>query len=636
MHRYSRSMTVYNRKGVGGMKYFFIHLRSNYSPTFILGIFCLFFILSIFSFAPTKASAQTPGQVPVFDAVGNATLEAQLGVQSTQLAINKQLVLKEFTLDGIVFTLINMIISALSESITNWINSDFQGQPQFMSDPTGFFLTIGNEMTGYFIEEGGLADLLCGNFQLPFLSLALNFNFTANFGLPRARYNCTLFDVANNVLNMADFVEGSFSNANGRGGWSNWIALTNSQSNMYSGYVAASITLDKRIANMAGIENSKLSWGKGFKSIEDGVTGIIRTPGSVLETQLNNSLDSENRRLQVADEISEMIGALAGFAMRKLVNGLGSSGSAGSARYSINGIDPNTYQDQINNRNQSIADDVDAGNEGDYFFEGDEVPINVEYLQNTGGSQSRSVYIQSIGFSNTTGQEDRKPSNLVNTLTDDAGKITSLNNQTYADFILSEQTNIETIQFFTATIDERKTAPTNATLYYKTSDGGSPIPIPAPTCSISTDSTLPVNKASGPTCGFTRTPGTSAPGVITVSLNVPVNAKSIFVDMGGQGEVALAEVKVTRRIVPVFDSIASASIKAGSAPFNILTGVSAKDSDGQTLTGPNIVATISSPSGEIVPSINTSVTGSWTIRYTATDNKGLVSGTISRTITVTP
>lgn len=235
------------------------------------------------------------------------------------------------SLDGLAFMAANVVIAQITDSIVNWINSGFQGSPAFIQDPGGWLLETADRVTGAFIEDLGLEDFLCRPFAPIRFSLIYNYN--RSF---KRDYRCKLSDVINNVENFADFTNntGGFSR---QGGWNTWFDVTqNPSNNPYGVYIGAQLELDRRIADAVGLEQDKLNWGKGFLSIQrckvwdtaDGKEpgpdnpvsgtlpheckeyGPIETPGSIVEGQLNNALDSELRRISVADEINEILSAL--------------------------------------------------------------------------------------------------------------------------------------------------------------------------------------------------------------------------------------------------------------------------------------------------------------------------------------
>ena len=238
---------------------------------------------------------------------------------------------KENCWDGIAFLAINAIIDMISDSLVQWINSGFEGSPGFVSDPGSFFLGVGNEVVGRFIDGTGL-DFLCDPFLLPTIRLGLEYRYRAPF---RLRARCTPLRIA---ANFERFANGNFY----EGGWGSWVQMFSTGGNPYGAYLSASLEIDSRLASAMGLKQQELNWGRGFLSwrkcseyVQDDDEGTnrrcakygnIETPGSVVETQINNGLDSGKRRIEVADEINEIFAALFNQLLKATVSGLSGAG----------------------------------------------------------------------------------------------------------------------------------------------------------------------------------------------------------------------------------------------------------------------------------------------------------------------
>jgi len=244
--------------------------------------------------------------------------------------------LKECLLDQIAFTMANALIRNITASTVEWINSGFEGSPSFVTDPEGFFLDVGDQVAGQWIEElGPLGDLLCSPFDLQ-IRLSLGIGWTQSH---KEEIRCRLSDVQKNVYNA--FLKGGW----GSDGWSNWISISRPSNNMYGVYLEADNQLTRNVLRQLNINEKELQWGKGFRSFRKCVAyrpdgsclkhdKNLSTPGSVIETQLNNVLDSQKRRLETADEINEIMDALINQAFNKVFSSMGIGGmSVKSPRY---------------------------------------------------------------------------------------------------------------------------------------------------------------------------------------------------------------------------------------------------------------------------------------------------------------
>lgn len=308
-------------------------------PTFVKGFLwragaSLLLALALFSFETACNPNQVhAGFVPVLDSAVVAELATLNGLQATQVAASTQLTLKEIVLDGVVFGLVNTLIDKLGDEVVNWINSGFEDTPMFVQDPGGFMLHAADQATGRLIAEMGLERFICDPLMLPSLQLALNLDFGINTGRWQREFYCTFGRAAS--IHADTFMGGDFM---GGGGWDAWVDMSVRNQNIIGASAAAGVMMDKRIAMILGMEENKLNWNKGFFSSTN-IQGYIKTPGTVIENKINDTFDSSSRRIEMADEISEIIGALINLAMKSLMTGLASNNSSATnynARYSTN------------------------------------------------------------------------------------------------------------------------------------------------------------------------------------------------------------------------------------------------------------------------------------------------------------
>lgn len=256
-----------------------------------------------------------------------------------------------FTVPGLTWDLIAITIAKLAleqilQATTAWVNNGFEGNPAYVTDPMQFFTKIADNIAGEFIM-GSELNFLCSPFQAK-IRLSL-----AKYHAQQRRFQCTLSGVINNIE--------SFYNDFSQGGWDAWFVMTqNNMSNPYGSFLEAKLELDNRLAQALGIENMRLGWDSGFlgwseclredpdtgECIERGPT---KTPGKVIEGQLENVLGSGVRQLELADEFDELVSALFSQLLKQifssgqgLFNGTGfgggtsgSGGGSGTASYTL-------------------------------------------------------------------------------------------------------------------------------------------------------------------------------------------------------------------------------------------------------------------------------------------------------------
>jgi hypothetical protein len=287
---------------------------------------------------------------------------------------------KNFGLDLIATNVAKRILHTMTLDVVDWINSGFEGNPAFLSNPGGFFLDAVDQVTGKFIFEGGLTGL-CSPFEID-IKAAL---YIGQAGYDK-RYACTLGQVINNVQNIPNNVYVNGSNIDGflggdfsQGGWPAFIALTTEpQNNPTGAYIIANSELMARINDKRASINIDLNRGNGFlswndctevktvqnpdenpeemetaqqiaindnsittKLNDDGSLTYRRcqtaTPGSVIAGSVNKSLGAGQDELVAADDINSIINALISTLARTVLTGglkSFSGGGSGSGNYS--------------------------------------------------------------------------------------------------------------------------------------------------------------------------------------------------------------------------------------------------------------------------------------------------------------
>lgn len=326
--------------------------------------------------SPTLEVRHAEAFIPTFgvDASGAANL-VQNTLQAQSLAA---LELKEFTLDGIAYSLAKRAVSQMTSNIVQWINSGFQGSPMFVTDLGGFLTDIADQVAGDFIQQLGLG-VLCSPFQLN-VRAALEIQYQKS-KTPGAQSQCTFSGVLDNLENFAT----GFSN------WSDWFEITTRpQNNQYGALLIAQSELAVSIRNAQGQELELLSYGEGFLSMkqcdDNGQNCQVVTPGATIKETLDQHLGSGLASLIEADEIDEIINALFAQLAEQAVTGVngllglsqgsgsGSSyldrarrGDGGSVGFAYNRNDPIqkaiTLENQvigINRQIMSLIDDAES------------------------------------------------------------------------------------------------------------------------------------------------------------------------------------------------------------------------------------------------------------------------------------
>ncbi len=219
---------------------------------------------------------------------------------------------KEQYLDGIVWTLINMVIQEMIQQLTDWVNSGFQGEPAFLGNPGQFLTGIADNAFGSFLASTQLGNLICSPFEID-VRYALQMSYL------KSRNNAPTCTVTGALANVQNFLaDGIGFN---EGGWASFFKVT--QDPRYNPYGSLMLAQEELSLNINGAKDQEMKLvgnannflsSKDCETITDPGYGTYQecwttTPGSTIEKQLNESLTSGSRRIEVADEFNELLGA---------------------------------------------------------------------------------------------------------------------------------------------------------------------------------------------------------------------------------------------------------------------------------------------------------------------------------------
>jgi hypothetical protein len=348
---------------------------SFFSKQFICSLLIILFVIPVaFLLQPKRVEAN----LPVID---SANLGTNTITTATELATKPSIIstaisqagtfistklqeVKAYILDGLAFAVINTIIEMLTRDILNWINSGFKGNPAFIQNPEQFFLDVGDQVTGQFLQGSDLA-LLCTPFSAQVITAL------ATYRGKTGRYQCTLSKVITNSQNFVNNLSSSDT-------WNNWLQLTsNPANNPYGSFMMANDEISLRIAGETFTQSKLLDWGKGFFSVPDpdcaatnaaarkssGTYGHIAsasdcpkvTPGAAIENQLNANLDSGRQRLVIATSFNQIVSALLSQLAKQALTGAGGLLGLSQSRSNSGSSSNSSYLSKLNG--QSISAD---------------------------------------------------------------------------------------------------------------------------------------------------------------------------------------------------------------------------------------------------------------------------------------
>lgn len=284
-------------------------------PKLLIAVLMAAVLASSVSLPPKQAEAVSFDPIDfIYDTISSA-------YNMYQAAQAQYLAEKETWLDGVLYALTNVLLQEMTEEVVSWINSGFEGSPSFMQDFEGFLLGVADRTVGEYIWNDPDLNFLCSPFQLN-----LKYVLDTQYRKIRNGFGASQCTLTGMIGNLESFFAGDFI----QGGWNDWFKVTMTpQYNPYGAMLLAQEQLTLRVEGANTQEMQTAAWGKGFLSREDCQVvenrSVCRTitPGTTIEDSLNVALGSPTRRIETADEINEIFGALFGQLVQQMFTGAG-------------------------------------------------------------------------------------------------------------------------------------------------------------------------------------------------------------------------------------------------------------------------------------------------------------------------
>ncbi|MBP6974506.1 MAG: hypothetical protein KBB54_01015 [Candidatus Pacebacteria bacterium] len=234
--------------------------------------------------------------------------------------------------NGIAFCIVNGLITYIANSTIAWANSGFQGNPAFLENPENFFQTLADRTASGFISNLAYNTTginVCEPFRVD-LAIALSESYAGGQGTAgQNRLSCSMDQMGSNFQNFAN--GGGIGGGNVQGYWSNWNQLRQDENNPAGNYLKAGEYLRAQIAVKENTAKFELGLNNGFlnfKKCEDPVAAKkgdlssckSTTPGSIIQSSLQDTLNLGKQRLVSADKIDQVITALANALIKKALN----------------------------------------------------------------------------------------------------------------------------------------------------------------------------------------------------------------------------------------------------------------------------------------------------------------------------
>jgi hypothetical protein len=234
--------------------------------------------------------------------------------------------------NGIAYCIVNGLITYIADSTIAWANSGFQGNPAFLENPESFFGTLADRQASEFISSlayNSTGVNVCEPFRVD-VAIALSESYGAQQGGGNPnRFSCSMDQVGQNFMNFANGGQDGGADINGY--WSNWNQMRQEENNPWGAYMEAGEYLRGQIAVKENTAKFELGLNNGFlnfKKCEDkaaakkGDTSSCKTytPGSLIESSLNDTIKLGKERLVASEKIDQVITALANALVKKALN----------------------------------------------------------------------------------------------------------------------------------------------------------------------------------------------------------------------------------------------------------------------------------------------------------------------------
>lgn len=212
---------------------------------------------------------------------------------------------KESLFDLIVQSVLKSILSMLVSSMTNWVNSGFQGKPVFVDDLKLYLEDMKNVVATEFLSQllGADACTFFGDLRVLFQTQP------GIIERYKAEARCTLDDIGIDAERFFDDFQ--------EGGWFAYEQSVSGNNNPFALYVNGQDALHRAEEESVQQENQRLGWASGFLSFKD-ANGKTTTPGKMVESRLSTAVGTDLRQYELADEFNELFSAL----INQLVSGL--------------------------------------------------------------------------------------------------------------------------------------------------------------------------------------------------------------------------------------------------------------------------------------------------------------------------
>ena len=298
--------------------------------------------------------------------VGGGLAALGLVVPSTDAAVTASTgasTLKECVLDGFISALKQGIIKGIIRGMITYVNNGFSGGPRYVTDEDAYFSNQRERLFKDYINNPNNYSAACSAWSGE-LKLSLSRQYVASTSGPRPTQLSGTGTGTTPPLSSSSqscpLDNGGLARGNSDDYWGQFLVrTTRNEGNAISSYFnfeevfvnTLEREVDKTVRELQRNEGffdvtycddggpeyqdieKRAKAGKGDAYAPDetfqveGTNCYVTTPGSVINAQLNSTLDSDLRQLEVADEIDDLVNALVGQLINALFNELGLLGT---------------------------------------------------------------------------------------------------------------------------------------------------------------------------------------------------------------------------------------------------------------------------------------------------------------------
>ncbi len=204
--------------------------------------------------------------------------------------------------DSIAYCLANKTIAYISDATVYWIRTGFEGNPAFVDDPEKFFEQVADFEYESFIDDV-VSELTCEPFRSSVTkSVSKSYNNTFE-----KTGKCSLYDGTGDV---DGFLNGTSFD------YDTWNRYTqNSANNPIGSALIMQGELGRRISVSQSSIDKELDWGNGYLPWKN-KEGKTVSPGNVIESQLEKSLNISKDKIGLADEFDEVLSELINYLVK--------------------------------------------------------------------------------------------------------------------------------------------------------------------------------------------------------------------------------------------------------------------------------------------------------------------------------